>query len=857
MRIPLAVTLESRDGSVSKDAKVVNGLIEVKGQTQILRKRPGITDLGAIVSGSAQLLYSWNGINAIIGDTLYRGTQSTIISAPSSTAFSPSIAGLRFDAQEVGASAATDRLMVKNRTQAWTIDRTGAKTAIAYGGTMGAATYPVVTLTRSSTTATATFASETGFNVGDSVIIAGAGQAAYNGTVTITAVTPYSYTPAVDLALTITRISTTATAVSATPHGLTTGTYTLSGATQSEYNGSKSLTVVDANTFTFTVTVTAESPATPATGSPSITAWSDGQTMGFSRSGTALTFTNFGARTYTISNGESVTLPADLAAYWGAGPFTVSGASTSNFSITVSNTGPTSGSGSWYIGRTVIGSVSSITRSGTTATITTSIAHKIQAGDLISVSGATQTEYNLNRQSVISGSGTTLTYTVAVTAESPATPATGSPVVTIPAVTVNATASYTVAGSPATPATGTITAQGNGGTVPGIAYIDGYFVVMDANGVMWHSDLDDPTSWPALNFLTAQNENGDGRAIGKSQNYLIAFKEWSTEFFYDAKNATGFAFNPVDNGFTQVGCASGESVIYLDGAILWLSQVRQRGRSVHLMQGLQQQKVSSEDIDRILNADTLGTVYAFGAKLDGHTLYVLTLVDSDLTLVFDVTTQSWHQWTTLTAGSTITAAITRVGTTATAVCSTLHGVHDGDPVSISGAAQPGYNGIHQVSYVSPTVFTFDVDESVTTPATGTLLVTPYTSSYFKFTKYADYQGLNLLLHESDGHLYHFNSSVYQDDGVPVDLLVRTTRIDGGTSDYKTLSRVVIVGDTVDDTAMLRWSDDDYRTNSSFRSVDLSSDRPAIRRCGKFRRRSFEFRHIGNTSPRIESLDLEA
>lgn len=67
----------------------------------------------------------------------------------------------------------------------------------------------------------------------------------------------------------ITRSSTTAT-VTLTGHGFMTGqNVTIAGCNQSEYNGQKSITYVDANTFTFQV---AGSPATPATTGTNITA---------------------------------------------------------------------------------------------------------------------------------------------------------------------------------------------------------------------------------------------------------------------------------------------------------------------------------------------------------------------------------------------------------------------------------------------------------------------------------------------------------------------------------------------------------------------------------------------------------
>jgi len=61
----------------------------------------------------------------------------------------------------------------------------------------------------------------------------------------------------------LTRSSSTATAI-ATDHQFTTGsTVTVAGADQADYNGNFVVTVVDKDTFTYTV---ANSPVTPATG---------------------------------------------------------------------------------------------------------------------------------------------------------------------------------------------------------------------------------------------------------------------------------------------------------------------------------------------------------------------------------------------------------------------------------------------------------------------------------------------------------------------------------------------------------------------------------------------------------------
>lgn len=71
--------------------------------------------------------------------------------------------------------------------------------------------------------------------------------------------------------------------------------------------------------------------------------------------------------------------------------------------------------------------ITSITRSGATATATVASTAALTSGDELWITGATQTDYN-GRFTITVATGTTFTYTVANT---PATPATGTPVYSI------------------------------------------------------------------------------------------------------------------------------------------------------------------------------------------------------------------------------------------------------------------------------------------------------------------------------------------------------------------------------------------------------------------------------------------
>lgn len=190
-------------------------------------------------------------------------------------------------------------------------------------------------------------------------------------------------------------------------------------------------------------------------------------------------------------------------------------------------------------------------------------------------------------------------------------------------------------------------------TVPGAVYLDGYFFVMDKDGTVYNCDLENPDSWNALNYITAEAEWDKGVAIAKHQNYVVALKDWTCELFYDAANPTGSPLSKVSNATVQIGCAQGYSTVQFHGGLIFMSKTRERGRSVHFFppNSIDPQEIASASIQRILNAADLTTVRAWGGKLGGHILYVLNLVTANISLVYDFTSQTWAQWTSDNAGT--------------------------------------------------------------------------------------------------------------------------------------------------------------------------------------------------------------
>jgi hypothetical protein len=189
-----------------------------------------------------------------------------------------------------------------------------------------------------------------------------------------------------------------------------------------------------------------------------------------------------------------------------------------------------------------------------------------------------------------------------------------------------------------------------GNIVSGTSYFDTYVFVMTDDGKIWNSEPNDPTKWDALNYITAEAEPDKGVALAKHFNYLVAFGQWSTEFFYDAGNAVGSPLLPNPTFRIEFGCANGNSVVEMQQTVVWVAVGRNTGRTVLMLEGTRPVQISDVSIERILNQSSLANVRAYSLKISGHYFYVLNLLDDDLTLVCDIKSKQWCIWTSYVNG---------------------------------------------------------------------------------------------------------------------------------------------------------------------------------------------------------------
>ena len=121
----------------------------------------------------------------------------------------------------------------------------------------------------------------------------------------------------------------------------------------------------------------------------------------------------------------------------------------------------------------------------------------------------------------------------------------------------------------------------------------------------------------------------------------------------------------------------------------------------------------------------------------------------------------------------------------------------------------------------------------------------------------DTQYRPILQHATNGKLYRASTDFTNDDNNLISVDVYTPNFDAGTRRMKELGAMEFVGDREPGSILqVRVSDDDYRSWSNFRNVDLNQDRPRLTDCGSFSRRAWHLRHRANTKFRMQAVDLQ-
>ena len=329
--------------------------------------------------------------------------------------------------------------------------------------------------------------------------------------------------------------------------------------------------------------------------------------------------------------------------------------------------------------------------------------------------------------------------------------------------------------------------------VSGVVYLDNYiFLGIAGNNRIYNSNLADATTWGALNYISFEQTSDILVGIAKHLNYLVAFGKYSMQFFYDAGNASGSPLAVAPSYTQEIGCANGDSIVATDNLLIWVGLTKTNGKSVYLMDGTTESLISTPDISRMLELDGLSRVSAYAYKFSGHNMYLLYLATSKITLAYDITTKKWHQWSMY---------------------------------ALASSDQPNPNTNYE--------------------------------SYYRPTFFAEVNGAYWGLDDHFATLYTIKMSSTSDGTSPIYARVVTPLMDHQSTKRKFYASTQYIGDkTVGGILQVRYTNTDYTTFSTFRNLDMGTNRPQIYNCGAGRRRAWEFLCTTDTPFRMQAVEIE-
>lgn len=180
--------------------------------------------------------------------------------------------------------------------------------------------------------------------------------------------------------------------------------------------------------------------------------------------------------------------------------------------------------------------------------------------------------------------------------------------------------------------------------VPSPSFMDGYMFLVKGTDI-YNSNLDDPTKWSPDEFITAEMYPDPIIGLARQNNQLLAMGEYSTEYFYDAGNATGSPLSKNDAITIQIGLAAPQTVSDHEKTVMWVAQSKLGGRSIWMIDGFQAKQIGANAIERLLDLEAdMTLVTAIVARMKGHYLYIVNLPTANRTVVYDMEEKAWTEW---------------------------------------------------------------------------------------------------------------------------------------------------------------------------------------------------------------------
>ena len=175
----------------------------------------------------------------------------------------------------------------------------------------------------------------------------------------------------------------------------------------------------------------------------------------------------------------------------------------------------------------------------------------------------------------------------------------------------------------------------------GVTQLSGYLFIIDRDGNIRNSDINDPTSYSALGTITAQRTVATyANRITRHLDNVAVFKDDSIEFFYVADNPTGSPLKRNENIFYEIGShrtdnSGGYTVTKIREKDYFVGFDNQGAPGVYVIERFRLRKISDEFTDLILKFWQNFGIVGAGLAYAGKNFYVLTALDGTTGLAIE------------------------------------------------------------------------------------------------------------------------------------------------------------------------------------------------------------------------------
>lgn len=178
----------------------------------------------------------------------------------------------------------------------------------------------------------------------------------------------------------------------------------------------------------------------------------------------------------------------------------------------------------------------------------------------------------------------------------------------------------------------------------GAVGLKGRLYVMDTDGTIWNSSLEDPSAWNGGDNINAEMSPDKGVYIGKIDNEIVAIGDNTIEYFYHAGNPTNSPLSSRQDVFHNIGGYRGD-VYYPDEAgLFFVGAPNQGGKGVYRLIGHEIKKISKSSLDMYLSRPSENSFIAGLVSVAGRVFYCLSFNRIKDTFVYDAATDYWYDW---------------------------------------------------------------------------------------------------------------------------------------------------------------------------------------------------------------------